>query len=236
MNELSIFFLYYGSLDTGLNAKHCAQIRATCPDVDLIPLSFATLHVDFKASLEPGLKSGNWNPDSLEDKWNSDRLVWTWCKEHDLDCARYLIVEYDTLITQHPKDFFKSTWNSDAVGSIIIDPYRSEFVCPELWTPQKDWDAFRFNFTPEEQQQHKKYMVGMEPNFGLFSNRAIKAMTAAYFSTDWTRRIHGSSCRLGTLANLSGYRPISFDAESAHTKVSPCISRPNGPGIYHCVK
>jgi len=222
MKELGIFFLYHGDIESGINAIHSAAIRAHAPDCELIPLSFKTTSVASEQA-------------RASERENIDVLVWSYCQNQELTCKRYLVVESDTLVTQHPREFFGGHWDKDVVGSVIVNPNSLKQIIPNYIYPT-EWFWF-WKGIENEYQTHHTIMRGMIPVFGLFSQRAIKDMTDTYFSTPWINKCF-CECRLGTLASLAGYEPVSFDSNTAHTKVwaGPYPVVVKGPGIWHPVK
>jgi len=220
MDKLCIFYLYLGDLAKGVNASHLARIKTAAPDAAVIPLSFKT--------------SPEINRYYLDEKKSWDLLVWDYYRRNRMRYNRYLVLDSDTLVTQHPREFLRQVWNQAVVGATIIDPNSSEIINPLETKAQKDWFWFHDGIEAAAvYNEHKHEMLGIMPLFMLLSQAAIKAMTAKQATTPWVAKMNGE-CRAGTLAKLCGFKPVSF-SPTAHTRIWYGNVTPTGPGIWHKV-
>lgn len=217
MSTLAICFLYHGKLSDPVTAKHIAAIDEAAPDATLVPLSFAVV---------PGIPTNpighvpqNWTVEKQQ--WHCcDLPFWYWFRRNRPNFDRYLVVEYDTLITQHPREFFAKVWDENVVGANIMgDDWGWWCAEPQLSAKIPDYAKW-----------------GLMPMFMLLKHEAASAMCDILFAPGAGRLLgFFSECRIGVLARLAGFTPVSFsDDPSYHVGFGPIT--PNGPGIWHPVK
>lgn len=224
MKDLAIIFLYHLPIDTGVTASNLAAIREYAPDADVFCLSFDTL--DLGGALDVRNEGVR--------RWNPDLLVYYWFARERRDYRRFLVVEYDTLFTCHPRDFFGHTYDLNVVGSVVMDPHLTGPAVQGYANHHETWTCWPPGMDNRD-------MRGLSPVFGLFSHRALSAMVDLFFATPWMPKLV-AECRLGTLAYMAGYALHSF----ARTPGEACryiapsydsLTRcPQGPGLWHPVK
>lgn len=213
MESLAIIVLYHGPISGQPTARHLAAIEAAAPDAVVVPLSFATV---------PNISLIRVPPEQADNEgrrqwYSADLLFWTWMLRNDPSCDRFLIVENDTLMTQHPRDFFGDSWNDDVVGSKIM-------------LPGTEWGWW--NVEPQVSapiQDDQKW--GISPIFTLLSGQAARVMNGVLWSNPWTRALY-CEVRLGVLARMAGFTPKTFSPNAENfIRVGPV--NPSGPGIWH---
>ena len=220
MSELCCLFLHHLPLDTGATLKHHQEAQKHCPTV--VPLSFQTVKV---------------SKEGWRGAYYVDILVYEWFRQTQPNHERYFLMEYDTEMTMPPKEFYCGEWDKPIVGSVIIHPLSDAPVTLNYPTKQRDWGWFWIWLKTElgeaEYAKLKPNLRGITPISGiLLSHEALSAMTKLFFDTPWMSGVF-CECRIGTLAKLAGYEPVS----GTTSKNIWCdFVSPNGPGIWHKVR
>ena len=168
-------------------------------------------------------EDGGVRPHSAEHPWrSSDALVYSWFLRRGFDAERYVVLEWDCLLTMPVKDYYSEVWNSHAAASVVTSV--ETHPC---------WHWFReVSKLPEDL---RKYACGMVPlNGTLLSHAALLAIT----SEPIPQGVFGE-LRIGTLLRSRGIDPIEVPTCKGKTNSwSAYLTEyePTRPGLYHPVK
>jgi len=241
--ELAILFIHRGATLEGFSASNFESAQRAATGADVIPLSFDSFGP--VEDIDPSYKFPCW--------WSPDRLAYHWFRKVNPAYSRYLICEDDTYFNQAPKDFFGASWDRDAVGGVIVNPnlsglYHEGHGTHQYWI---DVEVARLGVSDPNLRAKMRGFISM---FGLFSHRALAAMTALYFDplASWltgpvigaggARGANAEACS-ATLANLAGYEPTSFAQTTQQAawyiwpSTRPTVETdPLDVGIWHPVK
>jgi hypothetical protein len=210
-------------LDTGVTLKHYDQAKKHCSTV--VPLSFEKL---------------NPRNSGCRGAYHADSMAYEWFDQEKPQHERYLLIEYDTEITMPVKEFYAGVWDLPVVGSVIVEAFSNQQIVPGRSGSQKEWGWFWIGFKDvigeAAYAKLKPWLRGIVPVSGtLLSHEALAAMTKLFFATPWMTGVF-CECRLGTLAKLSGYEPVSWAPGTSHTNVWCATVVPNKPGVWHRVR
>jgi len=222
-SDICILFLYH-RVDS-LTLSNLAALRASNPDCTVLPLSdrpFQSLPGAVDVS-EFGDFHGIGTSDN---KWRStDTVFYRWFQNRKFDSERYLLLEYDTLVTTSIRKFYFSVWDAD-IGCVDY------FKLPD----RKDWEWF----SPAELEhlgaELRPYAAGIMPGTcTLVSHRAALRIVEAL-----PHHPHPgvfSELRLGTWANYLGLNLMRLpDAARRTIRWHEYFGSVQEPGIYHSVK
>jgi hypothetical protein len=228
--ECGVLFLHHQPLDNPLVTKHLAAIA----DLGLtaIPLSFGERPPPPGQTPETYSGYARW-------RWgHMDHLVYEWWfSEARIDFDRYMVVEYDTWFTLHPKLFYGASYDRDAVAACVMDARQ-----PQATMPAGNTFDYWFKNTPGHQEFRDHGLAhclrGMMPIVCLFSRRCLSGIAEAFKSNPWCQAPGSPELRFGSLAAVAGFEPESFNGPKGpgiHYQYANPVT-PDKPGIWHPVK
>jgi hypothetical protein len=212
MKELCVLFLHHA--DDELTRHHASLVQRYNPSAAFVPLTFNN---GLRNAILPSIHASH----GLNEWRNTDRLVYTWFHSTQRVLAeRYLIIEFDTFCSMPFENFYAQAWDMPA-------------SCARVITQENDpgWQWFA------EIPDHHIYrgnLTGMSPLCAVmlvFS--ALAAMTKLVRDPIYDPLF--CECRIGTLANAAGYRPVMIRPD-IDRYISWQSRSPRGPGVWHSVK
>ena len=215
--------LFVHHMNDEVTARHYALLRQYNPDVAAVPLCWAgSPHLDGAVEIPAPVEEEGPNP-----LWrNCDRMLYRWFESaHRLEASRYLIIEWDTLITQPLSEFYPAqAWNAGFAASAVYAPQT---------IPSSEWGWWQ-ELSEQQWQALGPYVRGCCPISGVLIERnLLERMSAAARLPVF----HGMFCeaRIATLAAYCGVEPIGIRPDCwGHIQCGDV--EPSGPGVWHRVR
>lgn len=139
MYDLAIIFFYYK--DCPVTKFHADQIKKHNPNIPLIPISWDTLvnqnsrwFLDTKCNMRPDyanemfrqIRKANINTNrfnthgDLMDWFNMDKRLYCWFDTTPVLADRYILMDWDVLVTTNLRNFYNPVWDADVAASWFI--------------------------------------------------------------------------------------------------------------------
>jgi hypothetical protein len=239
MKEICVLMLHHQPLSEPLLQRHIKAARDL--GLDVFPLSYELKpEIDFFEDI--GLNRDGQTPGYGNFKWSHmDFLVYEWWFSAGRPLyERYLVVEYDTLFTEHPRSFYGPFYDDDAVAACVFDIRKPESHWPGGAT-FKYWFDKTVGTADFVANGYGHILRGMMPIVCLFSHRCLSAMAELFRANPWTR-LAASELRCGSLAAMSGHEPSDLVVRNApghyyqSADPKPFSAYSTNPGIWHPVK
>ncbi len=223
-SELGIVFIHHRTDAVTLN--NLQSFRDWNPDATIVTMSAEQPFPDGYSIQQMPEWLGRWQKQTAKQNLrakSTDFLLFAWYQNRREDCARWVVVEWDSYCACPVSEFFGELYDADVVGSSVITPETDEG-----W-----WWFCRRGSLPQEMQP---YAAGIAPfSFVLFSDKAMSAMSQAIPSGDLGNG--NGELRIGTLARFCGFHPWSNRNGLGHNDWRPLPDgKPLGPGMWHPVK
>jgi hypothetical protein len=190
-NPLTILFLHHRSDD--VTHRRLQRLETLNPGVPIVRLTYGSRDVlpgTFDAASLPEFAG--------EHGWQgNDLALYAWYRhrrDERTDADRYVVAEWDMLYRVSMADFYRETWNEDAVGAQV-------FYCGPHW----HWDWFA-KCLPRLPAEMRTFAAGLAPLAGaMLSNRALAAIAQGVIP-----RSVFCECRIATLAAYHGFDMVEL--------------------------
>jgi hypothetical protein len=162
-------------------------------------------------------------PPHGEDPWHgADAPIYSWFARRGFDAARYIVLEWDCLMTIPVREYYAEVWDKKAGACTIVTP-----ATHPCWYWFREIGLFSEELRP--------YAAGLVPLNGVFlSHEAMIAITSKTIPKDVF-----SELRLGTLLRAHAIELIEIPVTKGATNSwNPYLTHyePGGLGLYHPVK
>jgi hypothetical protein len=230
--ECCVVMLHHQPLETPLVARHIEAIHAQ--GLDCFPLSFGP----GKAPRQPA-EGPEYHGYAGWRFFHMDHLLYDWFEARKPDYDRFMLVEYDTHFTMHPREFYGAKYDADMVAGWFVDARVPSALMPAGNT-YESW----FQGTPGTRHfvthGHAEHLRGVMPVVLMISRRCLAGMTREFLANPWCWDDCTSEMRLGTLAAMAGYEPTTFTGPRGRPGHHFLYANPreeiDGPGIWHSIK
>ena len=226
IHELCILFSYHA--DDELTRLHYDELRRSNPMYPIVPL----VDEDLKSYL-PGAIDVR----KFADRWPAarpwrrcDTKLYRWFENRSVDARRYVLLEYDCLVTVDLAQAYREVWDVDvAARDCFLPDDRLDTRQGEL--TGKKWYWFReVSSLDRIDRQHAAGLVPLACTF--FSHRGLEAIVA-----NVTRKDVFCELRLGTAARKAGLTLTPFPGSLRETvRWDPIVPPEEPAGVYHAVK
>jgi hypothetical protein len=225
-HELCILFSYHA--DDELTLRHYRELRRSNPAYPIVPLVDEDLATYLPDSVDVRKLPDRW---PAAKPWRRcDTKLYRWFENRSLDARRYVLLEYDCLVTVDLAHAYREIWDADvAARDYFLPGDRSD--TREGESTGKEWYFFReVRSLDREDRPHAAGLVPLACTF--FSHRGLERIVA-----NLTRRDVFCELRLGTAARKAGLTVTRFpESLRATVRWDPIVPPASPAGVYHAVK
>lgn len=212
-SEIGVLFTYHRTCDVA--RKNLSSFSESNPKAKVVPICSMGKRLPVGFSL---LDNAFWNQlTGLDPKmcWrNTDATYYEYYRRRNLNCKRWLLVEWDIFCNGDLEKFFGDFWDKPLVSTKIAG---------------SGWCWFReAHAMPPEAQ---KFASGCAPLAGtLVSDECMEKIVLGSW---WAENTVFCELRIATLAKMAGFELSQHRFHGVVCKTKPTIE---GPGLWHPVK